>query len=89
MRAKFLIKTVVDVAETIIDEGAWKKISFTKNHVSLISCASLCRKPFFLMGIIFKFIIVLIGIIFKFNIVLIGIFFDNFHHNLFTFLSFD
>ena len=46
MRAKFLIKTVVDVTETIIDEGAWKKISFTKNHVSLILCASLWRKPY-------------------------------------------
>ena len=30
MRAKSFIKTSVNVTETIIDEGAWKKISYSK-----------------------------------------------------------
>ena len=33
MRAKSFIKTSVNVVETKIDEGAWKKISFLSNLV--------------------------------------------------------
>ena len=53
MRAKTFIKTLVNVTETRIDEGAWKKIvtqsahfeeNCTKIDVSLILCDSFSHK---------------------------------------------
>ena len=60
MRAKSFIKTSVNVTETKINEGAWKKVSHAKmeralkehlnqnrNHVSLILCTTFSLKPSF------------------------------------------
>ena len=83
MRAKSFIKTSVNVTETKTDEGARKKIKNAtctwKNIWTKI------ETTFHL----FYALLFLSNLVFKFNIVLIGNFLYNFHHNLFTFLSFD
>ena len=86
MRAKSFIKTSVNVTETKIDDGAWKKISHAKLQAwTWKNIWTKIETTFHL----FYALLFLSNLVFKFNIVLIGNFLYNFHHNLFTFLPFD
>ena len=69
MRAKSFIKTSVNVTETRIDEGAWKKIVTQSVHLEE-HCTKI-ETTFHL----FYALLFLINLVFKFNLVLIGIFF--------------
>ena len=78
MRAKSFVKSLVNVTETRIDEGAWKKI--VTQSVHLEEHSTKIETTFHLFyGLLF-----LTNLVFKFNTVLIGIFFlfDNVSHNL-------
>ena len=57
MRAKSFVKTSVNVTETRIDEGAWKKI-VTQNA------------PLYLTNLVFKFNAVLVGFFFFFFLIM-------------------
>ena len=73
MRAKSFIKTLVNVTETRIDEGAWKKIVTQSAHFEEIETVF----P------LFYALLFLTNLVFKFNIVLIGFFLlGNVNHNL-------
>ena len=78
MRAKSFVKSLVNVTETRIDEGAWKKI--VTQSVHLEEHSTKIETTFHLFyGLLF-----LTNLVFKFNTLLIGIFFlfDNVSHNL-------
>ena len=77
MRTKSFVKTSVNVTETRIDEGAWKKIVTQSVHLEeqctkIESTFHLIYVPLYLTNLVFKF-----------NTVLIDFFFDNVSHNLF------
>ena len=84
MRAKSFIKTSVNVTETRIDEGAWKKIVAQSVHLEE-HCTKEESKFHLFYALLF-----LTNLVLKFTVVLIGIFFfDNVNHNILTFLPFD
>ena len=77
MRAKSFVKTSVNVTETRIDEGAWKKIVMQSVH--LVEHCTKIETSFHLIYVP----LYLTNLVFKFNTVLIDFFFDNVSHNLF------
>ena len=83
MRVKSFITTSANIAETRIDEGAWKKIIAEK-----LALGKHCTKieTTFLL---FYVLLFLTNLVFKFNVLLIGIFFFFFDNVTFTFLAFD
>ena len=77
MRAKSFIKTLVNVTETRIDEGAWKKIVTQSAHLE-----ENCTKIETVFPLFYA-LLFLTNLVFKFNIVLIGFFLlGNVNHNL-------
>ena len=76
MRAKSFVKTSVNVTETRIDEGAWKKIVTQSVHLE-----EHCTKIETTFHLIYA-LHYLTNLVFKFNTVLIGFFFDTVSHNL-------
>ena len=69
MHAKSFVKTSVNITETRIDEGAWKKIVTQSVHLEE-HCTKIeprftyFMRPFFLTNLVFKFNTVLIDIFF-------------------------
>ena len=83
MRAKSFVKTLVNVTETRIDEGAWKKIVTQSVHLEehctkIETTFHLFFAPLFLVNLVFKFNTVLIGIFFFFLIMSATIYFFAF-----------
>ena len=79
MHAKSFVKTSVNITETRIDEGAWKKIVTQSVHLEE-HCTQI-ETTFHLFYALFF----LTNLVLKFNTVLIDIFFvivDNVSHNL-------
>ena len=77
MHAKSFIKASVNVTETKIDEGAWKKLVAQGVHLEE-HCTKIETRFHLFYALLF-----LTNLVFKFNIVLIGnCCFDNVNHNL-------
>ena len=68
MHAKCFIKSSVNVTETKIDEGAWKKLSYAKIQACTWKNMTKIETTFHL----FYALLFLANLVFKFNIVLIG-----------------
>ena len=69
MCAKSFVKTSVNVTETRIDEGAWKKIvmqsvHLEKHYTKIETTFHLIYAPLYLTNLVFKFNAVSIGIFF-------------------------
>ena len=80
MRTKSFVNTSLNVTETRIDKGAWKKIVTQSVHLEehctkIEILFHLFYAPIFLTNVVFKFNTVLIFIFFF-------LFFDNVSHNL-------
>ena len=79
MRAKYFVKTSVNVTETRIDEGTWKKIVTQSVHleehcIKIETTFHLIYAPLYLTSLVFKFNTVFIAFFF--------FFFDNVSYNL-------
>ena len=77
MRAKYFVKTSVNVTETRIDEGTWKKIVTQSVHleehcIKIETTFHLIYAPLYLTNLVFKFNTVFIAFFF----------FDNVSYNL-------
>ena len=83
MRAKSFVKTSVNVTETRIDEGAWKKTVTQSVHLEehctkIVTTFHLFYAPLFLTNLVFKFNTVLIGTFFFFFLMSATIYFFAF-----------